>query len=426
MDHPGWAAIVNFSILLGQDSLNLHAGHVDWHAYLASLAGHGILALYKDPRFVMALGFLCHAAWWWLVAGGRVLPPGRLPVAAAASTASVLGHVLLFPVVWDRFFAASYAVGMISLLAAQRSPTMSRQASGAAGAMPRARPATALSAGIMPLVRRDLADSRVEVIHHPANRGHIATYNEGIAWAAAEYFLLLSADDLLVPGALGRAMALMDARPDVSFTYGKDHVLDADGGSWPMAAANEDAGWRIRSGEAFIAHVCHSAGNPVPACTAIVRTAAQKQAGPYRAHLPHAGDLEMWLRLARLGAVAATDTVQGIRRLHGANMSDAYVRRMIQEFRQREAAFDSFFAGADRFLPDAKGLRRQTRGGLATQACRFGLSYLRKGHVGQGAELLRYALALDPLAATATPLVYLERVLDGHFGPGTRLPQPRR
>jgi glycosyltransferase involved in cell wall biosynthesis len=269
------------------------------------------------------------------------------------------------------------------------------------------------------------ADSRVEVIHHPTNRGHITTYNEGIAWAAAEYFLLLSADDLLVPGALSRAMSLMDARPDVSFTYGKDHVLDTDGDSLHMAAANEDAGWHIRSGEAFIAHVCRSAGNPVPACTAIVRTAAQKQAGPYRAHLPHAGDLEMWLRLAMLGAVAATDTVQGIRRLHGANMSDAYVRRMIQEFRQREAAFDSFFAGADRFLPHANDLRRQTRGGLATQACRFGLSYFRKGHGFQGVELLRYALALDPLAATATPLVYLERVLDGHFGLGKRLPQPR-
>jgi alpha-D-ribose 1-methylphosphonate 5-triphosphate synthase subunit PhnH len=31
--------------------------------------------------------------------------------------------VLLFPVVWDRFFAASYAIIMISLLAAQRSAT---------------------------------------------------------------------------------------------------------------------------------------------------------------------------------------------------------------------------------------------------------------------------------------------------------------
>ena len=59
------------------------------------------------------------------------------------------------------------------------------------------------------------------VVGHAENKGHIDTYNEGIAWASAEYFLLLSADDLLVPGALKRAVEVMDANPDVVLTYGK-------------------------------------------------------------------------------------------------------------------------------------------------------------------------------------------------------------
>src|SRR5258708_7132537 len=52
-------------------------------------------------------------------------------------------------------------------------------------------------------VARKLAsdDPRVSVIAHSRNQGHISTYNEGIAWASAGYFLLLSADDLLVVGA---------------------------------------------------------------------------------------------------------------------------------------------------------------------------------------------------------------------------------
>jgi glycosyltransferase involved in cell wall biosynthesis len=64
-------------------------------------------------------------------------------------------------------------------------------------------------------VARALAakDSRVSVLVHEANRGHIATYNEGIAWSSADYFLLLSADDALVPDALARAIAIMEARP---------------------------------------------------------------------------------------------------------------------------------------------------------------------------------------------------------------------
>src|SRR5580765_4204220 len=40
-------------------------------------------------------------------------------------------------------------------------------------------------------------DPRVEYRRHTANRGHIATYNEGLEWASGDYVLLLSADDLL-------------------------------------------------------------------------------------------------------------------------------------------------------------------------------------------------------------------------------------
>src|SRR6478735_3073425 len=53
-------------------------------------------------------------------------------------------------------------------------------------------------------------DSRITFVRHAVNRGHIATYNEGIEWIAAKYMLLLSADDYLLPGALARSIALMD------------------------------------------------------------------------------------------------------------------------------------------------------------------------------------------------------------------------
>src|SRR3954452_6789000 len=45
---------------------------------------------------------------------------------------------------------------------------------------------------------RELArrDPRIEVAVHPENRGHIATYNEGLLeWCDADYTVLLSADD---------------------------------------------------------------------------------------------------------------------------------------------------------------------------------------------------------------------------------------
>src|SRR5256885_7498232 len=52
-------------------------------------------------------------------------------------------------------------------------------------------------------------DARVEFRRHAVNHGHIATYNEGLLdWAAGEFSLLLSADDVLIPGAFARATRL--------------------------------------------------------------------------------------------------------------------------------------------------------------------------------------------------------------------------
>ena len=73
-----------------------------------------------------------------------------------------------------------------------------------------------------PLVGQRLAgDPRVTFRRHPVNQGHIATYNEGLEWASADYVAVLSADDLLVPGSLARAVGALDACPSAGFVYGR-------------------------------------------------------------------------------------------------------------------------------------------------------------------------------------------------------------
>jgi glycosyltransferase involved in cell wall biosynthesis len=49
-------------------------------------------------------------------------------------------------------------------------------------------------------------DQRVTYQRHVRNLGHIATFNEGLERADGTYSLLLSADDMLAPGALRRAV----------------------------------------------------------------------------------------------------------------------------------------------------------------------------------------------------------------------------
>src|ERR1700754_4915016 len=76
------------------------------------------------------------------------------------------------------------------------------------------------------IARRLMAeDSRVDLVAHPRNLGPHASFNEGIDWAGADYFLILCVDDLLAPGALARAVAVMEQNPDVVLTYGQTQSI---------------------------------------------------------------------------------------------------------------------------------------------------------------------------------------------------------
>ena len=217
---------------------------------------------------------------------------------------------------------------------------------------------------------------RIEVLVHQTNRGHIATYNEGIEWAGKKYFLLLSADDLIAPGCLKRAVSIMEQHPSISMTHGNEINLLPDEEIPDLAQQGCDGQWIVQSGLELIKELCHSAINRIRTSTVIVRTDAQKAVGGYRRQLPHAGDLEMWLRLASVGEVGETPLIQGIRRLHGANMSMTEFAHPIADFRQLSRAFDTFFHGEGRGLDDYKELWGLARSRLAERFLSKGVEQL--------------------------------------------------
>src|SRR5436190_15792241 len=77
------------------------------------------------------------------------------------------------------------------------------------------------------------ADPRVEYRRHAVNRGHTTTYNEGLDWVSGDCCLLLSADDVLAPGAFARAAAVMRAHPEVGLVYGQA-ITTADPSAHPI------------------------------------------------------------------------------------------------------------------------------------------------------------------------------------------------
>lgn len=258
-------------------------------------------------------------------------------------------------------------------------------------------------------------DPRVTARVHATNQGHIATYNEGIAWIEAPYMLLLSADDLLAPGALKRAVTVMADNPAVVLTYGGWTELDSEADKdalWTSLAAqpaDPAHDWRIETGAALIRKTCATAVNPVVTATAILRSAAQKAAGPYRPELTHSGDMEMWLRIAMLGDVAETSAIQGIRGVHGANMSVMAADVLLRDYQQRELAFEAFFAASGTGLPNATRLRSLALRRLAEQAFWTGQAQRWRGNPASGRDLVRFACRLRPSLILAPPVAHLLR-----------------
>jgi len=268
------------------------------------------------------------------------------------------------------------------------------------------------------LIARAIAagDRRVEVLEHQQNRGHIATYNEGIDWVSADYMLLLSADDFVARGALGRAVCLMETNPNVGFVHGR-HVefIEQDGeliqvrcdrGRYIPVATESEPPTTLNSTEApstviagidFIRSCCERVTNPVGTVTAVMRGPLQKRLGGYRPELPHSGDYEMWLRFAAYADVGELHSVQGFTRIHGRNMRTQYFEHgMVGDFRQRHAAFSMFFADAARQLPGGAGLSDLAFRHLAEEVFWESCRAFEAGALEQSRQLRDYARTIWP------------------------------
>jgi hypothetical protein len=214
-------------------------------------------------------------------------------------------------------------------------------------------------------------DSRISVIRHTQNRGHIATYNDGIDAAKGEFLALVSADDLLTPGSLTRAVALLVSYSTVGLVYGNAvHFVGT-----PPAPRTDARFWIIWSGTDWLAARCRTGHNVITSPEVVMRTAISRQIGGYLTSLPHSGDLEMWLRTASvcdIGYVGGAD--QAMYRVHEANMhtvdfkSESFEGELI-DLQQRAMSFDEVFSAPPASnLADAAQLHAVARRTLAIEA----------------------------------------------------------
>ncbi|KQW22254.1 hypothetical protein ASC80_02345 [Afipia sp. Root123D2] len=219
-----------------------------------------------------------------------------------------------------------------------------------------------------PAVGAELAkDPRVTFLRHEVNQGHIRTYNEGLALATGDYTALVSSDDLLTPGALQRAQAVLDAHPEVGMVYGHSIYFQSES-DLPRPRIGKPR-VDIWHGRDWIAQRCKTATSCISSPEVVVRTSLQQRLGGYRVDLPHAGDLEMWLRFAAYGTVAYLGEVdQAYYRKHSASMHVTTFNSVLADLRQRKTAFDALFDTHWPVIRNHDELREKAYRALAKEA----------------------------------------------------------
>lgn len=249
------------------------------------------------------------------------------------------------------------------------------------------------------------ADDRVEVVSHLVNLGSHASFNEGIDLASADYFMILCADDLLVPGSVRQGIALLDRFPEAVFVLGQN-AAPWMGNYEPFLPSRREGG-TLLDGDRLIETCCRNMRFNLPAHAMLVRTSAQKAVGHYRPSVPLLDDLEMALRLARHGSVAELFTPLAIVREHTTNISQVIWHDALRRLQEFETVFESFFGHEGSTMPTSATLHRMVRRHLAAAAYWSAVSHFIRGKYAAGFELFKFGSRLDPASVLIPPVRHL-------------------
>lgn len=257
------------------------------------------------------------------------------------------------------------------------------------------------------------SDDKVSVIAHSTNKGHIATYNEGLGSVETEFVALLSADDLLTPGALGRATALMRSFPDVGFVYGRPVLVT---GSVLPPARTRARTWTVWNGRDWIADRYRLGRNAIWAPESVMRTTTLHRAGLFDSAHPHSGDLHLWLRMAQKGDVGLISGAdQGWYREHPSSMSRTRFSGQLTDLAARSRTFREAAAS----MPNGDVLYRQASLALAREALRTASAARSAGEGGPDDvhDLIDFARSTWPDAEQLPEARFLRAEMSAHALP---------
>lgn len=168
---------------------------------------------------------------------------------------------------------------------------------------------TDATAAVLETARADLPELGALRVLKTKNLGPGAARNFAVAEARAPLIAFLDADDIWLPGKLERQIAFHEAFPKTVLSFTDYRHVGPDG---------EDRGgcfdfWNHKAAEAFTplagAHSILLGRNLVGTSTVMTTSAAFQAVGGFACEMPSSEDWELWLKLARGGAVACSGKI---------------------------------------------------------------------------------------------------------------------
>ena len=262
-----------------------------------------------------------------------------------------------------------------------------------------------------PKLTEELAasDARVSVVRSERNRGMIPTVNDGFARVESEYVVKLDADDLLPPGALARATALLELHSNVAFVYGRPYHFS---GAVPTPPDARTRSWTIWSGHDWLAARCRCGACVISQPEVVMRTSFLRRAMPVREDLPHTSDMHLWMELASIGDVGRVNgPAQGLYRVHDASMQRTIHAGIMVDLQGRRAAFDALLKAEAIDCPRARELLASAHRRLASTALDDACRSYDRGRTGEWPldDFVAFAVETCPEAQHLKEWAALER-----------------
>jgi glycosyltransferase involved in cell wall biosynthesis len=137
--------------------------------------------------------------------------------------------------------------------------------------------------------------------------GMSAAVNAGVAAAKPwhKYINWIGDDDLLMPDALATAVAALEAHPDASASFGYCNYIDANGKYLFKSRAGRIAPWVLSWGPDLV---------PMPGT--LMRLSSLHEVGEFDENNKYCMDLEMLLRLKKVGKLISTGKTLSAFRWH--------------------------------------------------------------------------------------------------------------